>query len=244
MLPRFYVPGATTPGAQAALPPEEARHARTVLRVRVGTRVAVFDGRGHEFVAEVERVSPRAVEVRLLEPRPSAPELALSLVVAQAVLKGGKADHAVRDVTMLGATAIRPLLTDRVVLPGAVASRLERRWEKIAIASCKQCGRATIPQIQPAATLDEWLAADRAALRLLLVEPGAPVEASALRALRSDRPSSASLTVGPEGGWTSGELARALAAGCRPVGLGPRILRAEVAPVVALSALLALWGEL
>ncbi len=244
MLARFYAPGATGIGDLATLPPEEARHARTVVRLGPGDFVAVFDGAGREFLARVERVGPRVVEVRLLEPRRPAPELTVRLVVALAVLKGGRSDQAVRDATLLGAAELQPLLTGRVVLPPDAASRIERRWRKLAIASCKQCGRATVPPIRPPVTLDRWLAADSAALRLLLVEPDLPVEAAPLAALAGHRPASASLTVGPEGGWTTDEVARAIAAGCRAVRLGPRTLRAEVAPVVALSVLLFLWGEL
>lgn len=242
---RFYAPAATAVGELTSLPPDEARHARTVLRLRPGDEVVVFDGRGREFLARLERLSPRGgLEVRLLEPLTPAPELRVHLVVALAVLKGGRSDDVVRDVTALGAGTLQPLVTDRVVLPRAAVGRVTARWHQIAVASCKQCGRATVPIIGPPLDVDRWLAADTAALRLLPVEPRIAAETPDLRTLTGAPPASASVTFGPEGGWTPDEVARAVAAGCRPVRLGRRTLRAEVAPVVALSVLLFLWGEL
>jgi 16S rRNA (uracil1498-N3)-methyltransferase len=244
VLARFYAPAATAAGRIVPLPPEEARHARDVLRLKCGDLVAVFDGDGHEFLARLERLTPRLVEVRLLESRTPVPELAVELAVALAVLKGGRSDQAVRDATLLGATYLQPLLTDRVVLPRAAAGRIERRWRQIAIAACKQCGRATVPRVQEPIDFDGWIAADGAARRLLLVEPGAAVDAVPLGALAGERPRSVSVTIGPEGGWTREEVQRAQTAGYQAVRLGPRTLRAEIVPVVALSVLLFLWGEL
>jgi 16S rRNA (uracil1498-N3)-methyltransferase len=141
--------------------------------------------------------------------------------------------------------AIQPLLTARTDVPAAAFShgrRLER-WQRIAVASAKQCGRAVVPPVLAPCALTECLADARTGIRLMLVEPAAappgarswpPVDASG----------AALVLVGPEGGWADEEVARALSAGCLPVSLGPRTLRADAAPLVALSVLQCAWGEI
>jgi 16S rRNA (uracil1498-N3)-methyltransferase len=241
---RFYTPDAGDTGDLARLPDDEAVHLTRVLRLAPGAVVGVFDGRGREFEAVVESADRTGVVVRLGALRPAAPEPRVAITCAQAVLKGEKMDDVVRDLVMLGVAAVQPIVTERTEVGLARAHRRER-WERIAVASAKQCGRAVVPPILESLTLDQLLdrmaATGEVAGGLLLTEPSAAAGAVPLTELDATPPRAVTLMVGPEGGWTPGEL-RAAAA-CRHVTLGGRTLRADAVPLVAIAALFALWKE-
>ena len=243
---RFFAP-ALDPGDEAVtLPRDEAEHLTRVLRIGIGDTVSVFDGRGREFLAKVTAAARRDVRVQLLQRVEPAAEASVPLTLAQAVLKGEKMDEIVRDAVMLGVAAIQPLVTARAEMTIAALIRSGKvdRWRRVAIASVKQSRRAVVPHILTPLTLESCLDEPPAALRLMLVEPGA--SAGYLSSLRTDtpRPSDAAVFVGPEGGWTDTECAAAAAHGVRLVTLGHRTLRADAVPIAAISVLQFLWGDL
>ena len=249
MLPRFL--GAIDAASGTAhLADDEARHLSQVLRLRAGDEVTVFDGAGREFRARVERLSRDGADLSLLSESPAVAEPSVRLTLAQAVLKGDKMDDVVRDATMMGVTAIEPLITAHTVAhmkPGGAPER----WRRIAVASAKQCRRAVLPSMGVGTTFDDWLARDRAEAKLILVEPAFGAEApepskatAEYGDLRTRPPGSATLLVGPEGGWSTEEIDRARRAGYRSLTLGRRTLRADAVPVVALSVLQYMWGDL
>lgn len=246
---RFYGPDAANPGDVVALPQDEAQHLTRVLRLKPGAAVRVFDGRGHEFDAVVEEAGKSRVLVRLGRPRQPVPEPRISITLAQAVLKGDKMDDVVRDAVMMGVAAIQPLVTTRseVTLAGLARARRIQRWQRIAISSAKQCGRATVPRIHQPQAFESALH-DVSHLTLpgpafMFVEPAASSDAASLSEMGVVPPKEATVVIGPEGGWTSEEIGRA-APTCRLVTLGGRTLRADAMPIVALAALFALWREL
>jgi 16S rRNA (uracil1498-N3)-methyltransferase len=249
MLPRFL--GAIDAASRTAhLADDEARHLSQVLRLRAGDEVTVFDGGGREFRARVERLSRDGADLALLGESPAIAEPAVRLTLAQAVLKGDKMDDVVRDATMMGVAAIEPLITAHTVAhlkPGGAPER----WRRIAVASAKQCRRAVLPAMGTGTTFDDWLARDGAEAKLILVEPTIGAEAppasgatAEYGVLQKRAPGSASLLVGPEGGWSTDEIDRAHRAGYRSLTLGRRTLRADAVPVVALSVLQYVWGDL
>ena len=153
-------------------------------------------------------------------------------------------DDAVRDATMLGVEAIVPLLTAHTDVKTSVANRPETvdRWRRIALASAKQSRRATLPEIHPARTFDDWMKTPSAEMQLFFVEPAGDGEPQPIKSLLEHVvPSRAAVVIGPEGGWSSEEIAAATRAGCLPVTLGPLTLRAESMAIAALSALNAIW---
>ncbi|MGH9410259.1 MAG: RsmE family RNA methyltransferase [Vicinamibacterales bacterium] len=242
-LPRFLADAIDAAGGTAHLPSDEARHLSQVLRLGSGDEIAVFDGAGKEFRARVDRVFRDGADVRLIEPAVAAPEPSIPIVVAQAALKGDKMDDVIRDATMMGAVAIEPLITEHTVahlVPGGAPER----WRRIAVASAKQCGRAIVPRIGRGRTLGSWLDDDRAELRLILVEPIADASARLAADLAAAPPRSAALLVGPEGGWSTGEIECALRAGYVAVTLGRRTLRADAVPIVAMGVMQAIWRDL
>jgi 16S rRNA (uracil1498-N3)-methyltransferase len=242
MLPRFLA--AIDPASGTArLPEEEARHLSQVLRLRAGDEVAVFDGAGREFRARVEQIARDGVVARLVEELAAAAEPAVRVTLAQAALKGEKMDDVVRDATMMGVAAIEPLVTAHTAAH-LKEGRAPDRWRRIAVASAKQCRRAVVPSVGDGIAFSDWIARDRSAVRLLLVEPSASLEGHPPSTLGAARPASATIVIGPEGGWSSAEVDSAVAAGYVPITLGRRTLRADAMPTVALGVLLYLWSDL
>lgn len=233
-LARFYVPHLDPNVREIALPADEATHLTRVLRLTAGDEVAVFDGRGREFRARVTDTARRKVLVELLEPVAAAPEARVPITLVQAVLKGDKMDAVIRDATMMGVAAIEPIITSRTIARGPRAEN--DRWTRVSVASAKQCRRAVVPTISAPRPFDEWLRSSAHGLRLLLVEPAAsPTEMCSLHLLETHAAGSLALIVGPEGGWSAEERARAEQAGCLSVTLGGLTLRADAVAVAALA---------
>ena len=246
MLPRFLATEIDPASGTAVLAGDEAHHLSHVMRLRAGDEIAVFDGRGREFRARIERVSRGGASLRLLDAIQPAAEPAVHLTLAQAVLKGEKMDNVVRDATMMGVSAVQPVVTEHTAVRRAASQdgKAQERWRRVAIASAKQCRRAVLPEIGAGVAFADWVAQDAAALRLLLAEPSADVQAHGLAALNGPRPASASLLVGPEGGWSATEVEMALRAGWTAITFGRRTLRADAVAIVAIGVLQYLWGDL
>jgi 16S rRNA (uracil1498-N3)-methyltransferase len=156
-------------------------------------------------------------------------------------------DDLVRDAVMLGVSIVQPIVSKRTETTVAALTRGARidRWRRVALASVKQSGRAVLPEVRKPLSFDDWLADPLPELTLMLVEPSAAAEAETLSFLR-DRPTpvEAAIVVGPEGGWMEAEWRAARARGIRLVTIGQRVLRADAAPVAALSVLQFLWNDL
>ena len=245
MLPRFFAPEAGQAPSIVALPDDEAAHLARVLRLGAGDHVRVFDGRGGEWLATVAEVRRARVTVRIGErvETPREPAVAISLAVA--VLKADHMDAVVRDAVMLGVSAVVPLLSERVDVSARQIERGGRlaRWQRIAVSSAKQCGRAVVPPIHPPQEVAALLAAAPAGVRVTLVEPGADGR-SAISIQQLPRSETVELLVGPEGGWTRAELDLAASRRSMLLTLGSQTLRAVSAPIVAISAIRAVWDDL
>src|SRR3954454_4490211 len=241
---RFFAPSLDPGDETVLLPRDEGEHLTRVLRLGGGGLVSVFDGRGHEWIAKIASVLRRDVRVQLVSRADPAAEPHVAITVAQAVLKGEKMDDVVRDAVMLGAAAMQPIVTRRTEVTVAALLRGARidRWRRVALASAKQSRRAVLPEVRMPLTFDTFLDEPPAALRLMLVEPGATSGAEPLSTLRQERaPADAMLMIGPEGGWDEGEWSAARDRVIRLVSLGPRTLRADAVPVAAISVLDFLW---
>jgi 16S rRNA (uracil1498-N3)-methyltransferase len=245
---RFHAPDAQAPGEVVPLPDDEAEHLTRVLRLKPGDVVRVFNGRGGEFDAVVEQAGKTGALVRVGAAQRPAPEARVAITLAQAALKGDKMDDVVRDAVMLGVAVILPIVTERAEVTRASLARGQRRdrWQRIAISSAKQCGRATVPAILEPLDLGALVEA-LAKLTLpqpalMFVEPDAGHDATRLSELDLSPQRAATVIIGPEGGWTDSEIEHG-ASVARLVTLGGRTLRADAMPVVALAALFTIWGE-
>ena len=175
---------AGAPGTIVRLPADEALHATRVLRLRPGASIRVFDGRGREFDGVV-LAADKHVDVRIDAEAAAVPEPAVAVTLAHAVLKGDKMDGVVRDAVMMGAAAIRPIVTrhSEASLAGLARGQRVERWRRVALASAKQCGRAIVPEVLDPREFEgdpTWLASAPEP-RLVLVEPAAGGERRALR---------------------------------------------------------------
>ena len=248
MVPRFFAPGASQSGDITDLPADEAGHLSRVLRLKAGTAVRIFNGRGDEFDAVVENVGKSRVSVTVGAPRPPVPEPGIAVTLAQAVLKGEKMDDVVRDAVMVGVAAIQPVVTARSEISMAALARAKRRerWERIAISSAKQAGRATVPAILEPRSFDDVMQAlghlGLPGPGLMFVEPSAANGALTFGDMPDPRPRETTIVVGPEGGWDATEIDRGASA-CRLLTLGPRTIRADAMALVAVAALFARWKE-
>ncbi|QDL35875.1 16S rRNA (uracil(1498)-N(3))-methyltransferase [Rhodoferax sediminis] len=244
-MPRFYCPVPLATGTPLDLPPDAARHVQ-VLRLQPGHAITLFNGTGGEWDACVTRMGRSDVQVAVGAHHAVEREAVRTVHLLAAISANERMDWLVEKAAELGAASITPLLAERSVLKlkGERAGKKLAHWRAVASAACEQCGRNRVPQIHDAQSLAEWLASEagRAA------PPDAPVRGT--RLLLSLRPDAqrlaeaanggagpVTLLSGPEGGLTSTEEASALAAGFLPVTLGPRVLRAETAPLAVLAAL-------
>ena len=251
MAPRVYAPNAPTDGRSVDLPDDEAHHLEHVLRLRIGDVVAVFDGAGREWSGRIAVMARSGVTVELGTPIHPVPEPAVHVTLAVAMLKGDQMDTVIRDATMLGVARIVPMRTDHVAVPGRLPAgdKALSRWRRVAVASAKQCGRAVVPEITPAAPLADVLRTIEWDRAIIATEPAAASDGPQVphRQLQApgsapEPPKTALVLVGPEGGWSRSELELALGAGAERRQLGPRTLRAESTPIVLLSALWTEWG--
>ncbi len=232
---RLFVDAPLAAGADLALPPGAARHAQ-VRRVQPGDALLLFDGGGCDWPAQVLAVGRSSVQVRVGAPQPVANELALALTLALAMPANERMDGLVEQATQLGVAAVQPLLAERSVLrlAGERAQRKQEHWQAVAVAACEQCGRARVPAIAPVRPLADWLrglAPAPAGARLLL-----SLAPDAITPDQWQPPAVPLCTLsGPEGGLTPDEEAAARAAGFQPLSLGPRVLRADAAPLALLA---------
>ena len=239
--PRLYVPDHIPAHGIFDASPEQAHHVAHVLRLAAGDALTVFDGRGLEYPAVIERVSKSAVTVRVSDPSEVTRESPLHVTLAQGISSGERMDYTVQKAVELGVTAIQPLSVERSVvkLSAERAAKRAAHWQAIAVAACEQSGRNTVPAVLPVTSFTSWIAvAAPDALKLTL----SPDAASNLREL--DRPpGEIVLLVGPEGGLSPREVEIARAAAFTPLRLGPRVLRTETAALAALAAMQVIWGD-
>jgi 16S rRNA (uracil1498-N3)-methyltransferase len=238
-MPRFHVPLPLAPGAHLALPAGAARHVQ-VLRLQPGAHITLFNDEGGQWSAEVTRMGRSEVEVLVHRHEPVEREAVRAVHLAVGLMAADRMDWLVEKATELGAASLQPLLTERssLRLSGERAERKRSHWQAVAIAACEQSGRNRLLNVREQLSFQEYLShlhEPDSRQAVLSLDPGA----TPLHALMADRANTAAVNLlsGPEGGLSPTEEAAARAAGWIPVSLGPRVLRAETAPLAALAIL-------
>jgi 16S rRNA (uracil1498-N3)-methyltransferase len=240
---RFYVaPEQWQPDA-LLLTGSAAHHCRDVLRLKPGDKVVLFDGRGREITAEITSAEAAQIHLRKLH-EAQTPPLRCRITLGQAIPKGKNMDLIVQKAVEIGAAEIAPILSDRTVvrLDEESATSKQAKWQTVAIEAAKQCGQNWLPQVHTPQKLTQFfhehrrfdlqligsLQSDAVHLKKILAEYSAE---------HGDRPASVLMLVGPEGDFTPAELSLARSQGCRPITLGPIVLRVETASIYCLSIL-------
>lgn len=247
--PRLYVAPDLREGLEIPTDADQAHYLTRVLRLAVGAPVRVFNGRDGEFDASLSAFTKSTAQLRLgarLRTQQATPDLWLMF----APLKKARTDFIVEKAAELGASEIRPVLTERTDADTVRTDRLQR----IAIEAAEQTERLDVPPVRDAMKLDQALSGWDAARILIYAdeagdEGGKPWGGEAGRAqpiadMLKAQNGHAAILIGPEGGFSTAERKRLRSLSfVRPVGLGPRILRAETAAVAALALYQALAGD-
>jgi 16S rRNA (uracil1498-N3)-methyltransferase len=213
-----------------------------VVRAHAGDPLEVFDGRGRAWTTTVLTVGRGTALCAPAVPIPATPEPPVAVTLVMGVLKGDQMDAVVRDATVMGVTRIAPVVTDHVTVPARAwrDGAAHARWHRVSVAAARQCRRAVLPEILPVQPLTEALLAST--LRLVCMEPAVAVNTSETTGLPLPPPAAAHVIVGPEGGWSPAECQWFTEHAAVPLRLGPRTLRAEATPMVALATLWTHWG--
>ncbi len=251
------------PSPAFSLPSGPARHVQ-VLRLQPGAALTLFNGTGGEWRASVTHMGRSDVQVQLVAHDAVDRELPLPVTLALGMPANERMDTLIEKATELGAAVIQPLVCQRSVLrlSGERAQKKVAHWQAVAVAACEQCGRTRVPRIEPVLAFDAWLtrlgavgtetvaspgsdaganadagvgAGAVAVQRVVLSFAGAPV--ASVLACAGGPPAGVLCLSGPEGGLTDDEEAAARAAGFLALSLGPRVLRADTAPLALLAYL-------
>jgi 16S rRNA (uracil1498-N3)-methyltransferase len=238
---RVFLPQSLVRGESIQINDESAHYMLTVLRLKIGYSLVVFNGEGGEYQATITDLGrKKSLTLLIGEYQPGIIESSIHTTLAIGISRGERMDYAVQKAVELGVTTITPLLTEYCVvkLNTQQAERRHRHWQRILEHACEQCGRTVVPHIDHPVNLIDWLAQPRQGCRLLFhpdksqkLEQVATVDQHFY------------LLVGPEGGFSSTECAHAIDTGFQPVNIGPRVLRTETAVVAALTSIQLRWGD-
>lgn len=240
---RFYIAPEDWQPDSLCLTDSEAHHCRNVLRLEKGDKVVLFDGRGREITAEIASTESAQIQLRKLH-EAQTPRLRCRITLGQAIPKGKNMDLIVQKAVEIGAAEIVPILSDRTIvrLDEESAASKQEKWQTVAIEAAKQCGQNWLPEVKTPQSLAQFfqehrrfdlqligsLQSDAVHLKKILAEYSAE---------HGDRPANVLMLVGPEGDFTPAELSLARSQGCRPITLGPIVLRVETASIYCLSVL-------
>lgn len=237
---RFYVPPENIRGGKIYAGKEESRHIASVMRLKPGDEVTVFDGSGKEYIGRIESVKDKNVIIDIEKTCASGAKPAVMISLAQVLIKKAKMDYIVEKATELGAVEIIPLETGRSIVRPDKSGLDEKpaRWQKIAVEAAKQCGRTDLPEVKKISSFDEVLksfADYDAVIMPCLFKETLPLKDALMRI---KDPKKVLLLIGPEGDFTPDEIERARRGGALLVSLGKLVLKSDTAAVATLAILI------
>lgn len=241
---RVYFDGTFEVNALLALPVDISHYLNNVLRLRVDDKIKIFNEQHGEYLAIISNITKKEVTIRILEQQREALNKSTSgsanIHLLLGLSRGDRMDFAIQKSTELGAKEISPIYTEH----GEVrlkADRIEkklRHWRKIAISASEQSGRLDVPLLHPPASLSDLDSLNSDATKLMLDPTGSDELPNSINDTGIE------LLIGPEGGFSSTEIAYAQNQGFKIVSLGSRILRTETAPIAALAILQHKYGDM
>jgi len=238
-MPRVFHPGSLAKEI-ITLSAEAAQHVATVLRLREGASLIIFNGQGQVYSATLLASNKKTVTVQLLAALAENNESPLQLHLGLAIIKGDRMSYALQKAVELGITAITPIITEHTVVKVGEADKTKKHghWSAIMQNAAEQCQRSRLAILNETTSLSVWLAETNADLKIFF-EPTADSTLTTM----TRTPTSISVLIGPEGGLHHDEISLAMSHGFTGLRLGPRILRAETAVAAAISALQTRWGD-
>lgn len=241
-IPRIFIDTDLNENTQINLPDSTFQHVCKVLRLKSGHPVRVFNGKGGQYHATLCDVEKRSANLSISHFEPLHNESPIQVTIGQTLSRGERMDYAIQKSVEAGVYAIQPLFSERCEVK-LQADRLEKRlthWQQVAISAAEQCGRGFVPQVHFPIELEEWLDKCKEMLTLTLHHHSA----KPINQFQCPENKQVSLLIGPEGGLTENEVQLSESKGFKAISLGPRVLRTETAPVVALSVINTLWGDI
>ncbi|MBJ7551094.1 16S rRNA (uracil(1498)-N(3))-methyltransferase [Marinomonas ostreistagni] len=241
-IPRIYVDLPLAEHSTIELPDGAFQHCCKVLRLKENHPITLFNGKGGQFKAELVNVQKRSAQVEVGTFEELTNESPLKVTIGQSISRGERMDYAVQKAVEAGVYKIQPLFSERceVRLNDARLEKRVQHWQQVAISAAEQSGRGIVPEVCFPIELEKWVPDCNDMLKLTLHH-------------HSPRPLSdfaeptnkqIALLIGPEGGLSETEVALAKQYGFSAIALGPRVLRTETAPIVALTALNIRWGDI
>ena len=232
-MPRFYIETELAVDTQVELTETVFHHWVKVLRAQVGETATLFNGQGGEYEAELIEVNKKTAQVQIKSFNPDNRTPNFNALLGQVMSKGDRMDYAIQKAVELGVTNIQLLTSERCEMRLKYDRDQKKldHWQGIAIAACEQCGMNIVPKILAPLRLEDWFNSNLPATKLVLAPNKDQVDV--LNSVSKDL----ALLTGPEGGLSEAEINAANAAGFENWCIGPRVLRTETAPVVALAIL-------
>lgn len=245
---RFYTEPGTLGGDTVALGPPLSHRLAKVLRLRAGDEIVLFDGSGQDATAVIDAISDRAVEARITLRAPGIEEPPTRVHLYQSITKGERFEWLLEKATEIGVARIVPLISARAVVKTSGDGNRAERWRRIVLEAAEQCGRSIVPEVAAPEPFTDAIASAPGVVLLPYEDAGAG-EPSIKAALDANIDAlfalgSASILIGPEGGYEPAEVQQAIDAGATVVTMGPRVLRSETAGLVALTLALQATGAL
>jgi 16S rRNA (uracil1498-N3)-methyltransferase len=240
-LSRFYVDNPLTIGQVITLPKELSHHLVTVLRLRMGVTVTLFNGQGGEYQARLVAIMPKKIaQLQIEEYHAIERESNLSLTLVQAISRPEHMDYTIQKAVELGVQQIVPVITERTPpLNSAMLSKRQAHWHQIMLSACEQCGRNHLVQFADILPLTTWLTQAQSGSCLVLSPSAHDTLFKLIQPVNT-----ITVLVGAEGGLSKMEIHQALQAGYQAIHLGPRILRTETAATTILALCQAWQGDL
>ncbi|MBN1643671.1 MAG: 16S rRNA (uracil(1498)-N(3))-methyltransferase [Dehalococcoidales bacterium] len=234
---RFFIPKECFENDKVKITGEPLHQIGYVLRLKPADRIIVLDNSGREFEVEIEYLTKKESQGKILSKKTGKGEPAVKITLYQALLKADRFELALQKCVELGVTAIVPFISERCVVKNPSESKAER-WQKIVREAAEQSERSVIPTLHPAVSFEEACrTVSRPALLLWEEENGKGLK-QVLQNLPFKTAKAISLFIGPEGGFPESEVKLARKQGIAVASLGRRVLRSETAGLAAISAIL------
>lgn len=241
-IPRIFIDTELNENTTLALPDSSFQHLCKVLRLKSDHPIRVFNGKGGQFNATLCDVEKRSANIRIAGFEALNNESPIQVTIGQTLSRGERMDYAIQKAVEAGVYAIQPLFSERceVKLQDSRAEKRLQHWQQVAISATEQCGRGIVPIVCAPLELSYWIVNCNEMLKLTLHHHSA----KPIRHFERPTNNRVCLLIGPEGGLSSDEVQLAENNGFNAISLGPRVLRTETAPVVALSVINTLWGDI